>query len=91
MKIVYFLVLASVSGCATPTTGVVPRGDGMLTITRQGGSAFVSTESLKAAAMQDAEAHCASKKKQFKFLHNKDTQAGPLGRWPESEVLFRCE
>ena len=80
----------AIGGCAVATTGVVPRGDDMLTVTRQGNAAWVTTDSLKVAALQEADAYCISKNKKMKFIYNKDIPAGPLGRWPESEVLFRC-
>lgn len=62
----------------------------MLTVTRQGGGFLVSTDSLKTQAIHEAETHCASIGKKYKFVHSKETQAGALGRWPESEVLFQC-
>jgi hypothetical protein len=89
-----FSVLVTVvllSACAVPTTGVVPRGDDLFTVTRQGNGAWVSVDSLKAAALQEADAYCTEKKKNLKFIHSKEIPAGPLGRWPESEVLFKCE
>lgn len=46
------LTAAALVGCSTPSTGVVPRGDGMSTITRQGNGAWVTTESLKIAALR---------------------------------------
>ena len=93
MKLFTFLIASSAAlvGCATPTTGVVPRGDDMYTVTRQGNSFLVTTESLKIEAIREADAYCATKGKKYKFMHNKDIPAGPLGRWPESEVLFKCE
>ena len=84
------MVLALV-GCATPTTGVVPRGEGLATVTHQGGGFWVTTDSLKAAAIQEADAHCQRSGKRAKVVHTKEIQAGAAGRWPESEVLFRCE
>jgi hypothetical protein len=85
------LVVGVLAGCSIPSTGVVPRADGMSTITRQGNGAWVTTASLKVAALQEASAHCAKSGQRMKFIHSKDSPAGPLGRWPESEVLFRCE
>lgn len=85
------LVVAVLAGCSTPSTGVVPRADGMSTITRQGNGAWVSTESLKIAALQEAGDHCAKLGRRMKFIHSREIPAGPLGRWPESEVLFKCE
>jgi hypothetical protein len=79
------------SACATPTTGVVPRGEGLSTVTHQGSGGWVSTESLKVAAIQEADANCQRNGKRVKVVHTKEIPAGPLGRWPESEVLFRCE
>ena len=91
MRKLLAIALLPLAGCAVPTTGVVPRGDDMFTVTRQGSSAWVTTESLKVAALQEADAYCASKGKKMKFMYNKDIPAGPLVRWPESEVLFKCE
>ena len=90
-RFAFFGVVLALAGCATPTTGVVPRGEGLATVTHQGSSGLVSTDSLKAAAIQEADAHCQRSGKHAKVVHTKEIQAGPLGRWPESEVLFRCE
>jgi len=78
-------------GCAVPTTGVVPRGEGLYTVAHQGNGAWVSTDSLKVAAINEGAAYCKTQGKGIKVVHNKDIPAGPLGRWPESEVLFKCE
>jgi hypothetical protein len=91
MKSLAAIALLALAGCAVPTTGVVPRGDDMFTVTRQGSSAWVSVDSLKTAALQEADAFCHSRGKKMKFMYNKDIPAGPLGRWPESEVLFKCD
>lgn len=92
MKYVAVIIAAAaLSGCATPTTGAVPRGDGMYTVTRQGEGFWVTTDQLKAAATQEAQAVCNRDKKTLKVIHTKETQAGAFGRWPESEVLFKCE
>ena len=92
MKVAIFLIVcsAALSGCAVPSTGVVPRGDDMYTVTRQGASAWVTVDSLKVGAIQEADAYCTAKGKKYKFMYNKDIPAGVLGRWPESEVLFQC-
>jgi hypothetical protein len=36
MKRLFALTLLLLAGCAVPTTGVVPTGDGYFTVTRQG-------------------------------------------------------
>lgn len=86
----YALVLLMI-GCATPTTGVVPRGQDLYTVTRQGGGFAVTTDSLKAAAIKEADAFCSERGKRLNVLHTKEIPAGVLGRWPESEILFKCE
>ena len=92
MRTIYVAVItASLTACAVPTTGVIPRGDDTYTVTRQGGSFLVTTESLKTEAIREADAYCSGKGKKYKYMYNKDIQAGALGRWPESEVLFKCE
>lgn len=78
-------------GCATPTTGVVPRGEGLHTVTRQGEGFWVTPDSLKAAGILEADSYCKQAGKSVKVVHTKEIPAGALGRWPESEVLFRCE
>lgn len=90
-RLLAMVSLLALTGCATPTTGVVPRGVGMNTVTRQGGSGWVTTDSLKVAALQEASDYCAKSGQRMKLIHSKEIPAGPLGRWPESEVLFRCE
>lgn len=78
-------------GCATPSTGIVPRGEGLATVTHQGAGAWVTTDSLKNDAIKEANDHCKASGKTIKVVHTKEIPAGPLGRWPESEVLFKCE
>ena len=85
------IALGLVAGCAVPTTGVVPRGDDMFTVTHQGAGAWVTPDQLKAEALREADGYCVSKSKKFKFIYSKEIPAGPLGRWPESEVLFKCD
>ena len=91
MKLGGVVILVAMAGCATPTTGIVPRGEGLATVTHQGGGFWVTTDSLKVEAIQEADAHCQRSGKRAKIVHTKEIQAGPLGRWPESEVLFSCE
>lgn len=87
----FVAIVTLLSGCAVPTTGAIPAGDGMMTVTRQGNGAWVTTNSLKAEALKEANTVCESKGKVFKFIHSKEIPAGAFGRWPESEVLFKCE
>jgi len=85
------LLVLGLTGCAVTTTGVVPQNQGLLTITRQGEGFWVLPSQLTAQARQEASAHCAALAKTSNVLHVKEIPAGALGRWPESEVLFKCE
>jgi hypothetical protein len=84
-------LVGALAACAVPTTGVVQRGESMYTVTRQGEGFWVQPLQLTATATQEAENYCTKTGKRLKVLHSKEIPAGPLGRWPESEVLFRCE
>lgn len=86
-----FALINVLTGCAVPTTGIIPRGEGLHTVTRQGDSFLVTTDSLKVAAIQEADAFCSHSGKRVKVVHTKEIPGGAFGRWPESEVLFRCE
>jgi hypothetical protein len=83
-------LLLTLAGCAVPSTGIVPRGEDLYTVTRQGNGFWVTTDSLKVAALQEADAYCVARKKALKVIHSKEIAAGAFGRWPESEVLFKC-
>ncbi len=93
ITIIILVALVGVSACAVavPSTGVVPRGQDLYTVTRQGEGFWVSVDSLRAGALQEAQAYCAQQNKKLNLLHTKDIPAGAFGRWPESEVLFKCE
>lgn len=81
--------ICGICGCAVPTTGVVPLSDGLAKVTHQGGSFLVPTSTLKTQAIAEANASCTPKK--ARVIDVKETQAKPMGGWPEAEVLFRCE
>ena len=64
---------------------------GAFAVARQGNGFWVTTDSLKLEALKEAAAYCDKNNRKLKVIHTKETPAGPFGRWPESEVLFRCE
>lgn len=76
-------------GCSIPTTGVVQLSDGLNKVTRQGNGFWVTTASLKTEAVAEANAGCAPRR--ARVIDVKETQAKPMGGWPEAEVLFKCE
>ena len=89
MKFGIAVLVLGLAACAT-NTGVLPVTDGNYTVMRQGTSFVVSTAELKAQATTEAIAYCEAKKRQLKVIYVKEIPAGPLGRWPEAEVLFTC-
>lgn len=92
MKILHLMIISvTLSGCSVPTSGVISRGNDLYTVTRQGEGFWVTTDQLKNAAIQEAQASCDVKGKQLNVVHTKDIPAGAFGRWPESEILFKCE
>jgi len=60
------ILLVTLSACAVPTTGVVPRGEDRYTVTHQGRGVWVSTDSLKAETLQEADAYCTKQSKRLK-------------------------
>lgn len=90
-KLALVAALAAITGCATPTTGVVPTtGEGTYTVTRQGEGFWVTTAELRTAALVEAGQYCEAKKQPIKVIHVKEIPAGAFGRWPEAEVVFAC-
>lgn len=90
-KLIGLAAALALTGCAVPTTGVIPMSEGMYTVTRQGDGFWVQPLQLTAQASQEADAYCGRTKKTAKVIHTKEIPAGAFGRWPESEVMFRCE
>lgn len=91
MKHITLSLAALLTGCATPTSGVVPLSDGLHKIAHQGGHAWVTTEALKNEAVKEADGYCGKAGKKVRVIDTKHTPARPFGGWPEAEVLFRCE
>lgn len=90
-RLVCILLPVVLAGCAVPTTGVQPLSDGLQKIAHQGNGFWVTTESLKIAATKEAGEHCAKFNKAARVIDVKQIPAGALGKWPEAEVLFKCE
>ena len=91
MKAVFLLPAFAIAGCAVPTTGIVPLQDGLYKVAHQGNGGWVRTETLKATAVQEAESYCRRDGKRLRVIDVKQTEARPLGGWPEAEALFKCE
>lgn len=62
-----------VAGCAS-SSGVVPMGRGLLSITKQQGTGFPGLGNLKAEVFQEAAAHCALQKRDFEVVDYAETK-----------------
>ena len=85
------LLALALTACAIPTTGIVPLSDGLHKVAHQGNGSWVRTETLKAAAIQEADGYCRKDNRRARVIDVKQSEARPLGGWPEAEVLFKCE
>ena len=91
-QILIFISATSIlSACATPTTGIVDIGNAYNTVAHQGNGFWVTTASLKTAALAEAKQHCVDQGKELQVINVKEIPAGALGRWPEAEVTFACK
>lgn len=92
-KLLLAVAFGVLTGCATPTTGIIPTNGGMHSVTHQGNGAWVTTDSLKTAAILEAAEFCKREGKSVNVIYTKEIQAGlgRIGVWPESNVLFKCE
>lgn len=79
-----------VAGCAS-SSGVVPMGRGLLSITKQQGTGFPGLGNLKAEVYQEAAAHCSVQKKDFEVVDYSETKPPYiLGNYPRVDLSFRC-
>lgn len=91
IALVIAALAVAASGCAVPTSGVVPaEAPDTYTVTRQGDGAWVTTAELRAASLKEASAFCEGKGKTIRVIHTKEVPARPFGGWPEAEVVFAC-
>lgn len=91
-KIVLIAAILAVTGCAVPSTGVVPLADGLRKVTRStNAGAFYNAEQLKQEAVQEATASCAKEGKTYRLVDITQRPPRPFGGWPEAEVLFKCD
>ncbi len=92
MKYIAIALLASLAGCAVPSTGIVQLSDGMRKVTRStNAGVFYNSEQLKAEAVQEATASCEREGKTYRLVDITQRPPRALGGWPEAEVLFRCD
>jgi hypothetical protein len=92
MKKLLIIALLALTGCAVPTSGVVPLADGLQKITRStNAGVFYNPEQLKQEAVREATASCTKAGKAFRLVDITQRPPRALGGWPEAEVLFKCD
>ena len=86
-----FVVVSSISGCATKTIGPTPAGENTYVISRQEGAFPSGNEPLLAEALGEATRFCISLDKTLKLV-NTHENPGPyiLGNYPKATVTFEC-
>jgi len=83
------LFLVILSGCAT-TSGVVPMGSDTYMISRSE-KAFDATGSrVKADALKEANAYCASNGKNIEIVNANSKDMVPFKSDAQAEVVFKC-
>ena len=87
---IIFLMSALLFGCAK-NSGIVPYGGDSFMVSRQAPTGFHGMGNLKAEALQEANAHCASSGQEIEVI--KEVDAKPpyiMGNFPRTEVHFKC-
>lgn len=88
MKFHAFVLASLLAGCAS-STGVVPIGQNTFMIAREDNSPAASLGTLKAAAVKEAAAFCASQTKVMQVIKENDTPRS-LGQFPQTTLQFQC-
>jgi hypothetical protein len=87
----FILVMVSISGCATTSTGAVSAGPDTFVVSRQAGAFPSGREPLLTEAIAEASSTCASMKKSLKLISTYENP-GPyiLFNYPKATVVFSC-
>lgn len=86
------LVVVTLAGCATTSTGPVSAGQDTFVISRQAGAFPSGREPLLTETLSEATATCAGMKKNLKVISTTENP-GPyiLGNYPKATVMFSCQ
>ena len=90
MKRLFCASILVLAGCAS-NSGVVPMGPDTYMVSRQAPTGFSGAGSLKAEALQEANQHCVSQRKELLVVNTNEAQPPfILGNYPRAEVQFKC-
>ena len=85
---IYVFTFAALVGCVTGT-GVIPMGAGTFMVSRQNGGPMGSLGEVKALALKDAAAFCATKGQDFIVIKANDIPRS-FAKTPETSIEFKC-
>jgi len=88
LKIIYTVLFASLTACAS-TTGVIPMGKDTYMIARVDNGPAASLGAIKAATFKEAAEFCAGKGKSMQVTKESDTPRS-FGQFPQTSVQFTC-
>jgi hypothetical protein len=88
LKIIYTVLLSSLTACAS-TTGVVPTGKDTFMIAREDNGPAASVGAIKAATFKEAAEFCSTKGKSMQLTKESDTPRS-LGQFPQTTLQFLC-
>ncbi len=90
MKNLLLCVFVFTAGCAS-NSGVVPIGKDTFMVSREAGTGFSGTATLKAEAFEEARAFCRGQKRYLQIVNTNVSQPPFIfGNYPKAEVQFMC-
>lgn len=91
MPRIALIVLASavLAACASPTTGIVPIGDGLYMSSKPGGMLTYTGGEVKAELYREAAAFCSKQGKGVVPVSSSSQNSAPAS-FASAEIQFRC-
>ena len=86
-----FVLMSTIVGCGTSSTGPVAAGSDTFVVSRQAGAFPSGREPLLAEALVEANTKCSTLGKTMKLLSTTENP-GPyiFGNYPKATVIFSC-
>jgi hypothetical protein len=86
-----FIIISTLAGCATTSSGPISAGNNTYVISRQEGAFPSGTEPLLAEAIAEANVFCINQGRTMNLINTHENQ-GPyiLFNYPKATVTFSC-
>lgn len=90
-KYIFIVIITTITGCATTSTGPTSAGNNTYVISRQEGAFPSGTEPLLAEAIAEANVFCINQGRTMNLINTHENQ-GPyiLFNYPKATVTFSC-